>query len=853
MQNGTLWAWGINGAWLGLGNPGNVDHPVQVGTDTNWASAAAGSEYSVAVKTDGTLWQWGMLTTYLPNGSSGTAQSTPVQFDSGYSSVALTHNFEGDTFAIKQDGTLWGWGYNDNGQLGDGTVTSRNEPVQIGTDTNWSSASLAGGYDDTLAVKQDGTLWAWGSNFSGQLGSDPGWSPHQALINLGMIASTVATGQNVQVAIDSGIGFIFSSVTSSGTVTATLVLPGSLPAPANFVILGGMSYDITTDASFSGQVEVCIGYDPTKITVSEQQLRLFHYSGGTWTDITSSVDTVAKKVCGITSSLSAFAIAQPVITTYTITATADANGSISSAGISTVNRGDSITYTITPNEGYQVLSVIVDGANKGSVTSYTFTNVQADHTIAAYFKAVSYTITASAGAGGSISPLGVTTVNTGGSKTFTITPDAGYHIADVLVDTVSQGPTATYAFTNVQANHTISATFAENPWFLIDASAGPNGTIYPSGSGTVLGGTNQKYTITPAAGYRVADVVVDNESKGSLTSYTFYNIQEPHTISVTFTLDVYTIAATISNHDSSTPVHGTITPSGTVTVARGANQTFTIAPDPGYVVYSVLVDGVQKGGVATYTFNNVQANHTIAAYVRPITYTVTTSAGAGGKIIPSGTSTFDIHSSPTFTIAPNAGYSVSDVKVDDVSQGAISSYTFADITQNHTIAATFAANSGYTITAMAGPNGSISPSGSVPVLAGANQKFTFTPNAGSRVADVQVDGVSKGPLTSYTFYNVQGDHSISASFVPDVYTLNVTVAAGGSVTVSGSSIPTTTVNGGESSAVTVNSGANVTLTITPDPGRSVRSLVDNGSYKYGITTYSLTNIRKDHTINVYFK
>jgi hypothetical protein len=154
---------------------------------------------------------------------------------------------------------------------------------------------------------------------------------------------------------------------------------------------------------------------------------------------------------------------------------------------------------------------------------------------------------------------------------------------------------------------------------------------------------------------------------------------------------------------------------------------------------------------------------------------------------------------------------------------------------------------------MAGPNGSISPSGSVPVLSGANQKFTMTPAAGYRVADVAIDGSSKGALTSYTFYNVQGDHSISASFVLDVYTLNVTVAAGGSVTVSGSSIPTTTVNGGESSAVTVNPGANVTLTITPDVGRSVRSLVDNGSYKYGITTYSLTNIRKDHTINVYFK
>jgi hypothetical protein len=239
--------------------------------------------------------------------------------------------------------------------------------------------------------------------------------------------------------------------------------------------------------------------------------------------------------------------------------------------------------------------------------------------------------------------------------------------------------------------------------------------------------------------------------------------------------------------------------------------------------------------------------------VRPITYTVTTSAGAGGKIVPPGTSTFDIHTSPTFAITPNAGYSVADVIVDGASQGAVASYTFTDITRNHTLAATFAANTGITITASASGNGSILPSGNVSVNAGASQKFTFTPQAGYRVGDVAVDGVSKGALTSYTFTNVQAAHTITATFVPDVYSVNLTVAAGGSVTVTGTSITSTTVTGGTSSPFTVNPGDSVTFTITPDPGRSVRSLVDNGSYKYNITTYTLTNIRKDHTINVSFK
>jgi hypothetical protein len=312
----------------------------------------------------------------------------------------------------------------------------------------------------------------------------------------------------------------------------------------------------------------------------------------------------------------------------------------------------------------------------------------------------------------------------------------------------------------------------------------------------------------------------------------------------------------LTNWDYSVPVNGSITVNGNAppaTVNAGASITYTITPDPDYVVYSVLVDGTQKGGVTSYTFTNVQANHTIAVYVRPITYTVTASPGAGGSITPAGTSTFNIHTSPVYTITPNAGYSVSDVTVDGASQGAVTSYTFTDITANHTIAATFAANSGITITASASGNGSISPSGSVSVNAGANQKFTFTSDAGYRVADVLVDSVSKGALTSYTFTNVQTPHTISVTFTPDVYTISITAATGGSIEVTGTAISPTlpvTVNGGSTSTITVNPGASVTITVTAG---SLRSLNDNGAAYKNITTYSLTNIRKDHTINVYFR
>jgi hypothetical protein len=104
---------------------------------------------------------------------------------------------------------------------------------------------------------------------------------------------------------------------------------------------------------------------------------------------------------------------------------------------------------------------------------------------------------------------------------------------------------------------------------------------------------------------------------------------------------------------------------------------------------------------------------------------------------------------------------------------------------------------------------------------------------------VVVDGVSKGALTSYTFYSVQADHTISVTFVIDVYTITAAADAGGSIDPSG----TTTVSKGDSQ----------TYTITPEPGRTVRSVIVDGANRGAITTFTFTNVTTNHTINAYFK
>ena len=240
-------------------------------------------------------------------------------------------------------------------------------------------------------------------------------------------------------------------------------------------------------------------------------------------------------------------------------------------------------------------------------------------------------------------------------------------------------------------------------------------------------------------------------------THTFTDVTADHTIHATFAIDTYTIAATAGDN-------GSISPSGAVTVDHGASETFTITPDSHYHVADVVVDNVSVGAVGTYTFTDVTADHTIHATFAIDTYTIAATAGDNGSISPSGAVTVNHEADQTFTITPDSHYQVVDVVVDNVSVGAVSTYTFTNVTADHTIHATFAVV--YTIAATAGDvvNGSISPSGAVMVEYGADQTFTITPDSRYHVADVLVDDVSVGAVIEYTFTNITADHTIHAIF-----------------------------------------------------------------------------------------
>ncbi len=405
----------------------------------------------------------------------------------------------------------------------------------------------------------------------------------------------------------------------------------------------------------------------------------------------------------------------------------------------------SVTATATTGHTFSGWS----GACAGTANPCTFT-VSGDATLTAAFAPPSFTITASAGSGGSISPAGSTPVVQGGSQTFTITPATGRHIDDVRVDGVSVGAVTSYTFSNVTAPHTIAASFALDT-FLIASSAGANGSI--SGSQTVAWGASATFAITPAANHHVADVLVDGVSVGAVSSYTFSNVTAPHTIAATFAIDTFLIT-------SSAGANGSI--SGSQTVAWGASATFTLAPAANHHVADVLVDGVSVGAVSSYTFSSVTAPHTIAATFAIDTYAVTASAGPNGSVSPQGTQHVAHGSSLTVNIAAAANHHIADVLVDGASVGAVASYTFSNVTAAHALSASFAIDT-FGVVGQADANGSVTCSSPVPY--GGSSTCTIAPAPGYELVSL-VDGPTPVSATngSYVATNVTGARTVTASF-----------------------------------------------------------------------------------------
>ncbi len=173
--DGTLWAWGSNGnGEVGDSTVYTRSSPVQIGLLTNWASVSTGSQMSIAVTNLGSIYSWGsnaygQLGLNLAGSNPASNRSSPVQIGSltNWQSVSVGREF---VLAVKTDNTLWAWGSNSSGRLGNGSGPNCSSPIQVGASTDWSKASNGWGSLHSVAVKTNGTLWSWGTNTYGVLG-----------------------------------------------------------------------------------------------------------------------------------------------------------------------------------------------------------------------------------------------------------------------------------------------------------------------------------------------------------------------------------------------------------------------------------------------------------------------------------------------------------------------------------------------------------------------------------------------------------------------------------------------------------------------------------------------------------
>jgi hypothetical protein len=485
------------------------------------------------------------------------------------------------------------------------------------------------------------------------------------------------------------------------------------------------------------------------------------YQVDTW-----SVDGAEAQTGGESFTLTDIQADQSVDVTFKpleheVTSSAGANGSISPDGTTVVSSGGDLSFTASPNTGYQVDAWSVDGAEaQAGGTDFTLTNIQADQSVDVTFKLLEFDISSSAGANGSISPDGTTTVTYGSDLGFTASPATGYQVDTWSVDG-SEAQTGGDSFTlaDIQADQGVDVTFKPLE-FDISSSAGSNGAIYPDGSKTVPYGDGQSFTAYPSMGYEVDKWSVDgSEAQTGGDSFSLTDIQADHSVDVTFKLLEFDISGTAGPN-------GAISPDGDTTVTWGSDLEFTANPEGEYLVRIWSVDGeqVQIGG-DTYMLTGISADHSVDVSFSLLYYVVSSSSIGGGSIDPDGSLTAEPGDSLAYSAEPDDEYRIIKWSVDgSTAQWGGAVFTLDNIQDDHDVTVLFG-QVDYVITATAGPGGSVNPQ-NVGVTSGGNLTFTATPDAGYEVDTWFMDsGVAQ---TGGATYEVRGpiyeDHAIHVTF-----------------------------------------------------------------------------------------
>ena len=560
------------------------------------------------------------------------------------------------------------------------------------------------------------------------------------------------------------------------------------------------------------------------------------------------------------------------IKTYTITASVNGgNGMIAPPGVTTVNHGGSQAYTITPNTGYEIDQVLINGVNNPAAVSsgtYTFQNVTANQTIVASFKLGQYTLTFNPSTG-TVSPtskpvtysfpIGTLPVPTQLNCIFLRWEIDGTPISANTPWTWDSNKTAIAIF-----HYPISVSNM-NPLL---------GTVAPATTINYLLGQNATYTFTPNPGAHIATVVVDgipvftgNPETTAPWSYTFDNIQAYHNLSVSFATNCYAM-----NPGNIIGTGATVTMNPAGCIPHGSNVTFNISAD--CYQYEVWI-GDEFHGLYNATANNEGYTHTITnitgklplikvfTTIKQYTVMATPSQmeSPWNYISPAGLSYVDCGVDKMYDFIMDLGYRVRALFIDgeEISvPNTIRRYNLENIRFNRTIHVEFEDFPQYII--QFGPRAAQNAGGFVYPTIPFDESgeiveffiaidsgtlvypFTIIADDGFEIDKVYVDdvivNVTGTSIATYEFFDLDANHTLFVTFKPITYSIMATAEPGGSINPSG--------------AVQVVWGTNQTFHIFPNTGYEINDVIVNGNSEGAINSYTFEDVKANGTIHATF-
>ncbi len=479
-KTGVVWAWGWNGnGQVGNGTKTDSAAPLALNSLKTASGAAAdvsaGYAHTVAAMSNGEVYAWGWNKDGQLGDGGTTDASAPLKVPGLAKVIAVEAGYE-FSMALDSDGCVWTWGSNLFGQLGDGTNTDRHAPAKIPSLS--SIVDIAAGDRFAAALKNDGTVWTWGYNGYGQLGDGTYTNRNQPV--------KVSTLSNV-FRIAAGKEHMLAA--SGASAMATLTMAVSPASGGSTTPASGVS-SILKNVPIAVKADAAIGYDFVKWEATAAAI--LSNPAAASTSVVLTCDATVTAVFALKS--------------FSVKFAALANGSIEGVAAQTVEFGkDCSPVTAKGDTRYHFLKWIkaVSEVDYSADNPLTVVNVRENLSLVALFAVDTFTISASAGAGGSIDPSGVVVVESSLSKTFAITADSGYKIDAVLVDGVATSVAKSYTFSDVRANHTISVIFIKESALLTMAAAGEgSGTTTPAAGTTteVKTGVPIAVTATPDRG-----------------------------------------------------------------------------------------------------------------------------------------------------------------------------------------------------------------------------------------------------------------------------------------------------------------------------------------------------------------